>query len=150
MNTLLDIAYPLIAITFEHQKRMSQHVIASDLSPRKYLNEYCTVKLGGPRGCGHTHIVTALGNQFPDQRLLMITGRTRFVPILRSHMQEWNKGMVVANDNPNWERQTQGHRFNGVVLDTAGQMSRGDIETAYDLAESHVRVGEPFLFLILG
>lgn len=148
MNTLLDIAYPLIALTFEHQKRMAKHL--ADVSRRKYLNEYCTVKLGGPRGCGHTHIMTALGNQFPDQRLLLITGRQRFVPVLRSHMQKWNKGVVVSNEEPQWTRQMEGHNFNGVVLDTAGQMTRSDIAAAYDVAELHVRVGEPFLFLILG
>lgn len=126
------------------------------ISSKSWLKEFCTIKLGGTRGSGHTYAMCHAANKiFQDKPVILVTQSNRFLGPIRYNLVNKNAIVISAEEHEgkSYLKPLDGldlKAAKAIIFDTAGQISLIAINRAYDIFAKEIKAGQEFYFIILG
>lgn len=147
-ESISDVLDPLINLLITRQTKVGPN--SSEMTAYAWLKDVCTIRVGGPRGSGHSTAWRDLVRKYSGPRFLVVNRVKADAEVNKSLMRESRNLQIVCCDDKNWIKGITVN-FNAVVFDcNGGDIPKEKLEEMYHLCAAFIETGERFFFIILG
>jgi len=143
--------YKAVGLLLDVCKEIQDKARESLLEKTEYVGfakEYCTIKLGGARGSGHTTLINLLlQRKFPKSLVLFYN--LKMMQLYKRHYDKGNKKSIFLSIGSDLGK-LAGHRgFDAIIIDCASIIPKTKMDNIYKILATEERLEKEFYFILL-